>query len=101
MGIRALNTVGLDEVIKLGNGNTPAIDPILIDCKELNRFDLLLTIVNVIGRLQYRVKSISLISHKLAIVGNPQSLVGLPKFENVETISDENSPDRTIFILTL
>ena len=90
----------LDKLIGL-NPDAPALSSILIDCKNLTRLDLLFTLSDVIGRILELVERESIISYKVGLVGNPQTLGDLPKFENVETIPEQFAPDRTIYVLTL
>lgn len=90
---------GLEQIVL--NSDAPALGPILVDCKNLNRFELLLELSRVIGIILERVRGVSFTSYDIGLLGKDDVLTDLPEFENVKTIPDKFVPDRTLFVLTL
>lgn len=78
------------------------LDSILLDCKNLTRLELLFTLSDTIDVILERIKKYYCpISFEVGLLGNSKTLEDLPKFENITTISDENAPNQTLFILTI
>lgn len=89
---------GIEKLVKI---DTTALDSIMLDCKSLTRIDLLFVLSDAISTILERAKKYSLISYEVGLLGNAKTLDGLPKFENVKTIPDENVPNGILFILTI